>query len=44
MKAQGVLVGGGQYGGRMVTHYEITDADIDATLMAARRTVTALAR
>jgi threonine aldolase len=44
MKAQGVLVGGGQYGGRMVTHYEITDEDIDATLMAARKTVTALAR
>jgi threonine aldolase len=44
MKAQGVLVGGGQYGGRIVTHYEITDADIDTVLMAARKTVTALAR
>jgi threonine aldolase len=44
MKAQGVLVGGGQYGGRMVTHYEITDADIDTAIMAARKTVTALSR
>jgi len=44
MKAQGVLVGGGQYGGRMVTHYEITDADIDTAVMAARKTVTALSR
>jgi threonine aldolase len=44
MKAQGVLVGGGQYGGRMVTHYEITDADIDTAVAAARKTVTALAR
>ncbi len=44
MKVQGVLVGGGQYGGRMVTHYEITDEGIDAALMAARKTVTALSR
>lgn len=44
MKAHGVLVGGGQYGGRMVTHYEITDADIDTAIAAARTTVTALAR
>lgn len=44
MKAQGVFVGGAQYGGRMVTHYEITDADIDTAIMAARKTVTALSR
>jgi threonine aldolase len=44
MKAQGVLIGGGQYGGRMVTHYEITDEDIDTAIMAARKTVTALSR
>jgi threonine aldolase len=44
MKEQGVLIGGGQYGGRMVTHYEITDEDIDTAIMAARKTVTALSR
>lgn len=44
LKESGVLCNGGPTGGRFVTHYEITDADIDTALTAARHTVAALAR
>ena len=44
LREHGILCNGGPAGGRMVTHYEITDADIDAALTAARQTVTAVAR
>lgn len=45
LKDAGVWHNGGAKGGRFVTHYEITDGDIDATLAAARQAViAALAR
>ncbi len=44
LKEAGILCNGGASGGRLVTHYEITDADIDATLMAARHAVMAAAQ
>jgi len=45
LKDAGVWHNGGAKGGRFVTHYEITDGDIDAALAAARQAViAALAR
>lgn len=44
LRADGIMCNGGAAGGRLVTHYEITDADIDATLIAARHAVLAAAR
>ncbi len=44
LREAGIIHNGGPKGGRFVTHYQITDADIDATLAAARKTVPAHAR
>ncbi len=44
LRERGIMLNGGPAGGRLVTHYEITDADIDTTLRAAREAVMAVAR